>query len=565
MENRSMHYVQAKAPNIAKGCLEDEQRATDPAALVLCGLLGCTDSWAAVEVSLGALLTNLGLFRNTMNDPEDVPPAPPDPNVATQNAGAGGAGSANAHVLRGLSDEKELFLSPAGPQGSATKQQKATDENPPPPQEDGPPPPNLALNAAPPEVERNKFTEHFTLGPVLGKGAYAPVHLAVHKTTGRSVAVKIYAGFRTMEREKKALITREVQIMRRLQHENIVKYGGSFNESQALYIVMQHLGGGSLYALVQKNPKGKLSEACARKLFLDVARGVAYLHSQKPGAKCRMACGTPSYMPPEILKKKEYEGPPADMWSLGVVLYAMLHGCYPFRGQKPEELYANISTGEYVVSQSLSEEVKALLQGLLLLNPDCRLKADQVLASACLTDGTHRVAATTAAATAAATAQAAATTEQRELKLAEESGTSVGPSSSCSNSSKHSAQRDAGGKGLPHKPKGTDGSSRSAVPSSQLPGHKQQPAAGAAAASVADAAAAAASHATQQGTKPAAQRETPQQPQPQQQPQQQQQQQQQAPASQQTLPEPKPHTRFLSKVCEIFASPGTRGQRPVKL
>ena len=55
-----------------------------------------------------------------------------------------------------------------------------------------------------------------------------------------------------------------------------------------------------------------------------------------------MACGTPSYMPPEILKKKEYEGPPADMWSLGVVLYAMLHGCYPFRGQKPESVYIYI-------------------------------------------------------------------------------------------------------------------------------------------------------------------------------------------------------------------------------
>lgn len=94
------------------------------------------------------------------------------------------------------------------------------------------------------------------------------------------MAVKIYEGFRQMEREKRALITREVQIMRKLQHENIVKYGGSFNESQALYIVMQHLSGGSLYGLVRSNPKGKLSEASARKLFLDVARGVAYLHSQ---------------------------------------------------------------------------------------------------------------------------------------------------------------------------------------------------------------------------------------------------------------------------------------------
>lgn len=94
------------------------------------------------------------------------------------------------------------------------------------------------------------------------------------------MAVKVYEGFRQMERDKRALVTREVQIMRKLQHENVVKYGGSYNEPQALYIVMQHLSGGSLYSLVRSNPKGRLSESCARKLFTDVAKGVAYLHSQ---------------------------------------------------------------------------------------------------------------------------------------------------------------------------------------------------------------------------------------------------------------------------------------------
>lgn len=196
------------------------------------------------------------------------------------------------------------------------------------------------------------------------------------------------------------MITREVQIMRKLHHENIVKYGGMFNEATALYIVMQHLSGGSLHGMVRSHPKGKLPESAAKKLFYDVVKGVNYLHSQsivhrdlklenmlldekgasrmllrsalpaargagerakglllnfflflsgrvrlidfgfatllKPGVKCRMACGTPSYMPPEILKKGEYEGTAADMWSLGVVLYAMLHGCYPFRAQQPK-------------------------------------------------------------------------------------------------------------------------------------------------------------------------------------------------------------------------------------
>ncbi|KAL8269900.1 hypothetical protein Esti_006185 [Eimeria stiedai] len=271
---------------------------------------------------------------------------------------------------------------------------------------------NLSQAPIPGEGTKSRFADNFNLGPVLGKGAYAPVHLAVHKVTGKSVAVKIYQGFRQMEREKRALVTREVQIMRKLQHENIVKFAGTFNEPQAIYIVMQHLSGGSLYGLVRNHPKGHLSEDSARRLFMDVAKGVAYLHSQsvvhrdlkldnmllddkgrvrlidfgfasllKPGVKCRMACGTPSYMPPEILKKGEYEGTAADMWSLGVVLYAMLHGCYPFKGQKPEELYANIAAGEYTVSQSLSSDAKTLLHGLLSLNPEGRLKAEQVLAS----------------------------------------------------------------------------------------------------------------------------------------------------------------------------------------
>ncbi|KAL8443075.1 hypothetical protein Emag_006102 [Eimeria magna] len=272
-------------------------------------------------------------------------------------------------VLRSPSDEKEFFLPSDTPQKPPNRSNGESGKTPANARTEEPPPPAAELRPAPVPAEgaKSRFADNFNLGPVLGKGAYAPVHLAVHKVTGKSVAVKIYEGFRQMEREKRALVTREVQIMRKLQHENIVKFAGTFNEPQAIYIVMQHLSGGSLYGLVRNHPKGRLSEDSARRLFMDVAKGVAYLHSQsvvhrdlkldnmllddkgrvrlidfgfasllKPGVKCRMACGTPSYMPPEILKKGEYEGTAADMWSLGVVLYAMLHGCYPFKGQKPE-------------------------------------------------------------------------------------------------------------------------------------------------------------------------------------------------------------------------------------
>lgn len=58
--------------------------------------------------------------------------------------------------------------------------------------------------------------------------------------------------------------------------------------------------------------------------------------------KVRLFCGTPSYMAPEIITKREHHGPPVDIWALGVLLYALLNGSFPFRAPNNKELYAKI-------------------------------------------------------------------------------------------------------------------------------------------------------------------------------------------------------------------------------
>lgn len=70
--------------------------------------------------------------------------------------------------------------------------------------------------------------------------------------------------------------------------------------------------------------------------------------------KMRMFCGTPSYMAPEIVTRQEYRGDKADIWALGVVLYTLLQGIFPFKGESDSELYSKIQRGEFTIFHDIS-------------------------------------------------------------------------------------------------------------------------------------------------------------------------------------------------------------------
>ena len=140
---------------------------------------------------------------------------------------------------------------------------------------------------------------------------------------------------------------------------------------------MEYVGGGSLHGYLKSKPLRRLEEWDAKRLFKQIVEGISYCHQRcithrdiklenllldeennikiidygfstcvPNEKKIKIFCGTPSYMAPEIVSKIEYSGPPADIWALGVLLFALLCGKFPFKGQNDKELYSHICTKE---------------------------------------------------------------------------------------------------------------------------------------------------------------------------------------------------------------------------
>lgn len=221
----------------------------------------------------------------------------------------------------------------------------------------------LDHDAATRELQIMRFREEYIIGKQIGQGAYATVRLSIHKPTNRKVAIKVYEKQKIMDPMRRKSVRREIKLMQKMDHPNIIKIYDTFETNNHVHIVMEYMGGMSLHGFLKMQPNRRLSEERAYKLFRQVVAGIYYCHSRciahrdiklenllmddngnlkiidfgfstciPNDKKVKMFCGTPSYMAPEIVLKKEYCGPPVDIWACGVLLYALLCGTFPFKG-----------------------------------------------------------------------------------------------------------------------------------------------------------------------------------------------------------------------------------------
>ncbi|KQK07055.1 hypothetical protein BRADI_2g32587v3 [Brachypodium distachyon] len=250
----------------------------------------------------------------------------------------------------------------------------------------------------------------YELGRTLGHGTFAKVHHARSLMSNHSVAIKVIDKEKVMRVGMIDQIKREISIMRLVRHPNIVQLHEVMASKTKIYFVMEHVRGGELFSKVAK---GRLKEEVARKYFQQLIGAIDFCHSrgvyhrdlklenlllddtdnlkvsdfglsalresQRPDGLLHTTCGTPSYVAPEIINNKGYDGVKADVWSCGIILFVLLAGYLPFHDSNIMEMYRKIGKGEFKSPHWFSCDVRRLLAKLLDPNPDTRITIEKLV------------------------------------------------------------------------------------------------------------------------------------------------------------------------------------------
>ncbi|XP_026279659.1 serine/threonine-protein kinase SIK3 isoform X2 [Frankliniella occidentalis] len=264
-------------------------------------------------------------------------------------------------------------------------------------------------------VDRLVRVGYYELEKTIGKGNFAVVKLATHVVTKTQVAIKIIDKTR-LDEENLKKIFREIQIMTKLRHPNIIRLYQVMETEKIIYLVTEYASGGEIFDYLVG--QGKMDESEARRVFHQIVEAVHYCHSHnvvhrdlkaenllldskmdikladfgfsnhfKQGQMMSTWCGSPPYAAPELFEGREYNGPKADVWSLGVVLYVLVCGTLPFDGATLQALRENVISGMFRIPFFMSMDCENLIKHMLVVEPEKRYSIKQIFRHKWMTEG----------------------------------------------------------------------------------------------------------------------------------------------------------------------------------
>ncbi|CAD8149994.1 unnamed protein product [Paramecium pentaurelia] len=274
----------------------------------------------------------------------------------------------------------------------------------------------IILNHSEDEQDRESLhseqdINNWVQGEVLGQGAFGKVIMGLQKN-GQIMAVKqVY--IQNFNDQRVIQLQKEIQMLSKLQHPNIVRYLGCEQKNQFINIFLEYVSGGSVQSMLERF--GCFKESLIKTYLKQILLGLSYLHSQnvihrdiKGGnilidnsGKCKLAdfgsskqlsdfahdtlgsiCGTPNYMAPEVINQEQY-GKKADIWSLGCTIIEMATGQPPFSEFK-DAIAIMVKIGKStqpppIPSQLISVESRNFLSLCLQIDPKQRATVDELL------------------------------------------------------------------------------------------------------------------------------------------------------------------------------------------
>lgn len=261
-------------------------------------------------------------------------------------------------------------------------------------------------------IAEGKFQDNYVLGEEIGRGGFSVVYRATSKKDNVAWAVKIIE--KSLLQDDIKLLRREIAIMKKVDHQNILRLKEIYEDGAKVYIVMELVEGSELFDRIVD--KGYYSEKNAINIVSQILSAVQYLHQigiahrdLKPenllcsGAdeseivkiadfglskifndeeELRTSCGTPGYVAPEVLMCESYDKS-VDMWGIGIITYILLAGYPPFYAESDVALFEKIMNAEYDFEDDcwddVSELAKDFIKHLLVKEASQRYTAEEAI------------------------------------------------------------------------------------------------------------------------------------------------------------------------------------------
>ena len=255
-----------------------------------------------------------------------------------------------------------------------------------------------------------KITD-FTLIRELGSGSFGRVLLVQHNVTQAQYAIKAIDKRNRSNIIETIYFRREIEIMYRVHHPNVVKLYGHFEDNTYCYFIMEYIDGGNIYSLVPKNEQITISTQQVASIIKDVISATYFLHHMNPpiihrdikpenvllnhelqakltdfgwsnymkvGYKRLTVCGTPIYLAPEMITNTGHDEK-VDIWCIGILLFELVTGTQPWTGSDIHSVRDNILGIKINWPKNVDKTAADLILKILKYNPEERITLRNML------------------------------------------------------------------------------------------------------------------------------------------------------------------------------------------